>query len=433
MASPAGKVLPAEYASKIGHIKMIESRHVKRLIQAFERADDGDGPQVGEVSGHVDLSAPHGIEHIIAVDGSFLTIPNSLKRSRRLAFSQITLVQLKLSELRQMRDNPIVDPRDHAKRLKDCHSTISWALPLSGITLPDKTVVHAVRELVDEFFFLNDLYEPLNYLISRQWLLHYDMQEHMACIRCGLDVRLPRNQLRFSCPHCQQPHTLADYLQLVQNTPEDWAGDGVIAELTSVGEHLLLLGVLIKLAEHPPLLAQTVLVKDGPLVLRSQLSRLVFAVRAYFDHLREQGLAVHLVGVEKTGQLVDHTPMLEDVLKEPGDYFLPSVQYLQERIKGVSYSADPANYRAQYGNKVVVRLGPEHVVALTIPTGEYRLDPQEADLLGFRTSVGALAEMLSSAHENALVPLILANQLASISENPSRGILQRFAERLLAD
>lgn len=432
MATPAGKILPAEYASKIGHIKTIESPHVQRLIQAFEKTDMPD-IQVGEVTDHLDLEAAHQIENVVAIDGSFLTIPNSLKRGRRLAFLQITMVRLKLSELREMRENPIVDPRDHARRLKDCHHTIAWPLPLSGIAVPDKSVLQTVRELIDEFFILHGLYEPLNYLISRMWMKDYIMHEHMACIQCGQDVKLPRNQRHWNCKHCGQTHTLADYLQLVQNVPTDWAGDGVIAELTSVAEHLLLLGTLIKVSSNPDLLAKTLFVKDGPLVLRSQLSRLVFAVRAYFDHLRAQGLQVHYVGVEKTGELVDHLPMLEDVLKEPGDFFLPSVKYLQERIKGVAYNGDLGNYRSQYGNKVVVRLGKQHIVAFTVPTGEYRLEPKADDLIGFQDSMRALSEMLSSAHENALVPLILANQLASISENPSKDILQRFAERLLSD
>lgn len=438
MASPAGQILPAEYASKIGHIKLIQEPHIQSLIEAFETTEDTSAALVGDLSGSLDLNEAGRIEDVIAIDGSYLTIPNSLKRHRSLAFMSATAVNLKLSELRAMHANPIIDPRDLARRLEDTHGTIVAALPLSGISIPGQSVVKTIRDNVHELFTREGLYKPLNYLISRGWIENYEMTEHMACLKCGEDVRLPRNQIRFACPACNEPHTLSDYLQLVNSTPDDWARENIISDLSSVTENLLLLGFLIDRYLLPPekrdrAFRETLFVKDGPLVLRSQLSRLVFAARAFFEHLKAEGLTFHVVGVEKTGELVSHIPMIERVLKEPGDYFLPSVQYLQERIKGVVYNPDPANYRSQYGTKVVVRLGKDHVVAFNIPTGEFPQTPTAADLVGFAESMGALSNMLSSAHENALVPLKLANSLASISHNPSKGILERFAQRLLKD
>ena len=78
-----------------------------------------------------------------------------------------------------------------------------------------------------------------------------------------------------------------------------------------------------------------------------------------------------------------------------------------------------------------MRLGVQHVIAFNIPTGQFLADPQLDDLYGFGTSMSVLTEMLSHRYENALIPLVLVNQVASISLRPSTDILQSFAGLLL--
>jgi len=47
--------------------------------------------------------------------------------------------------------------------------------------------------------------------------------------------------------------------------------------------------------------------------------------------------------------------------------------------------------------------------------------------------MAALADMLSYAHENALILVVLANSSLSISLTPSTDILEGFAKRLLGE
>jgi hypothetical protein len=124
-------------------------------------------------------------------------------------------------------------------------------------------------------------------------------------------------------------------------------------------------------------------------------------------------------------------PQIEHTLKKPGDYFIPSVRYLHEQIQGKPYDDRHYVNRVQYGCKVVVRLGPDHVAAFNVPTGDFLTEPKEEDLYGFRESMALLSEVLSYSHENALAPLVLANSLASISFRPSGDILEIFARKFL--
>jgi hypothetical protein len=194
-----------------------------------------------------------------------------------------------------------------------------------------------------------------------------------------------------------------------------------------------LMRYIVEFRDRPIILRRTLFVKDGPLLLRAQLSRLVEPIRAFLRFLHEQGRTVHLVGIEKSGDLVDHLPLLRGVLVERGDFFLPTVRYLHERIEGVPFVAEQYRNRVQYGAKVVVRLGRDHVVAFNVPTGDFLAEPRPEDLYGLAPAMATLAGMLSYKHENALVPLVLVNAAASIAQKPSGDILQGFARRLLGD
>jgi hypothetical protein len=146
--------------------------------------------------------------------------------------------------------------------------------------------------------------------------------------------------------------------------------------------------------------------------------------------LSDKGAELNLVGITKNGELVDQLDAIKQHLRTPGNFFLPSVKYLMEEIAGLRY--DPTTYRnrVQYGAKVVLRLSGDHVVPLDVPTGDFLTDPTPSDLLGLSRIAPVLAEMTSYSHDNALIPLVLANQYSSISERPSGDILKAFAGKL---
>ena len=52
-------------------------------------------------------------------------------------------------------------------------------------------------------------------------------------------------------------------------------------------------------------LEKTLFIKDGPLMLRAQLARLVEPIRDYLCFLRDRRIRVNIVGIEKNGVMVD--------------------------------------------------------------------------------------------------------------------------------
>jgi hypothetical protein len=435
MAYTGSGHFPMERASKIGHIKVIQEPHIQRWINAFEKVESDEEGTLGELSGKLDLSQVGRLENIVAIDGSHVAVPNAIQHHRRIAFITASAIVLKRSEVVAMKANPILDPRDVARQLQKNVKSMAAILPLSGVSLPGESVVDSIRKTVDDTLQAEDLYDTLEFLVSRAWLPEYSIEEHMGCVKCGTAFHLKRfaRRFRYPNPNCHHYNTLSDYIGIVQSPPEDWAKEEAAINLRNVMETLLLMKFLKMYADRPVVLQRTLFVKDGPLLLRAQLSRLIEPIRAFLKYLKDAGREIHLVGVEKTGELVEHIPQIKPVLKEPGDYFLPTVRSLQERIHGVPFVEDKYRNRVQYGAKVVVRLGSHHIVVFNVPTGEFLTTPGEDDLYGFRESMALLSEMLSYSYENALIPLVLANTAASISMKPSGDILEIFAKKLLGE
>ena len=166
--------------------------------------------------------------------------------------------------------------------------------------------------------------------------------------------------------------------------------------------------------------------------MKQRGARLSDSIRALIQYLRDNEIPLNLVGIEKNGELVNHIEEIKENLPEPGDYFAPTVKYIIENIRG--YTFDPSTYRnrVQYGSKVVARLGPHHVVPIDIPTGDFLLEPSFEDLYRFKESLTVLAKMTCYKYENALIPIVLANAYASISQRPSGDILYSFASRFFS-
>ena len=429
---------PLERASKLGHVKLIEHEHVSRLIRQFERADTAADAPIGGISGRIDLLVPSQIRFVVAIDGGQAVIPNEVRRDKRIAFIKVCAMLIRREDIAFLRQNPVIDPRDLAKMFDGGVWFQAAVLPLAGISIPGESVKETIRKTVDAVLEYTKLYETLNYLVSRIWDPSYDMNPntnprapHMDCLRCGVAVWLPRNAINFECPSCHYPHRLGDYLGIAQEAPEDWTREEAVMSLRSALETLTLFHFIIRYSQsQPEVLPQTLFLKDGPLLLRAQLSRLVEPIRALIVAVRDRGLRLQLAGIEKNGELVDHIEDLKKHLPDPGDYFLPTVRYMIEEVAGLQY--DPTKYRnrVQYGSKVVLRLGPDHVVPLDIPTGDFLPEPTMKDLIGFTETAGVLAEMTSYSHDNALIPIKLVNEYSSISERPSGDILKAFAGSL---
>jgi hypothetical protein len=163
------------------------------------------------------------------------------------------------------------------------------------------------------------------------------------------------------------------------------------------------------------------------LSIRAQYSKLVAPIRRFLTHARDGGHSVHIIGQEKSGTLFDH---LQLVAREAplGSLFVPGDLYIKEEIQHRPSTGAPYGKDTNYGVKVFVKLSQYHQMVLNIPTGEHKENPAISDLIGADRIFSTLPTILSNRYEGALLPIELANGVASLSTYPSAHILKIFAE-----
>ena len=339
------------------------------------------------------------------------------------------------------------DGRD-GRDLGDILKKVSYrpaVLPLAGVHRPHMTVKESIRHSINSILTppYSNLYGVLEFLVFRQWLDQSKVTDFpkMDCYACGKEMKLPRGRQIFECPNpsCKHEHFLSDYLQIAQTGSDDWSKEDAATAMMSVMEHLSILEIPVKCVKESrcDALKQFLFIKDGPLLLRAALSRLVEPIRDFIQWLKEQGVGFYLVGVEKSGDFANFINEQKDIFADSegnlltGSYFIPSVKFLLEEVSGQTYN--PATYRnrVHYGAKVGVALSERHLVVLNVPTGNFLTDPTCADLIGFDNIVCVLKGLVSASYSNAIIPLVLANQAVSLSYEPSGSILTQFVDDIL--
>lgn len=170
--------------------------------------------------------------------------------------------------------------------------------------------------------------------------------------------------------------------------------------------------------------------------MRSQYSKLVPGIRDFLQFSKDQGVPIHIIGQEKTGAFVDHLNMIQRFASphnknDPASFSVLSHKYIREEIQRTSEKDTHYGSRTNYGEKVFVKLSPYHSMVLTVPTGSYGnhadFPKSSDDLIGFSRIMATLPKVVSHRHEGALLPIELANGVASLSSYPSARILKIFA------
>ncbi|MHC1744848.1 MAG: hypothetical protein AB9873_17720 [Syntrophobacteraceae bacterium] len=422
---------PAELANKVGHIKLIQDPMVQRMIESFEDYRPTSLGVLPNATARIDLNAATPIEQVITVDGGHQAVPNVVRPERQVGFVQIVAQMIKLETIEFLRTHPMVDPRDLQKILGQfTHHTLA-AIPIAGVRVPGLSVRDSIRESIHRFVSHYELYPALSYLVYRQWETNPSDRPSMDCLKCNSRFELPRKAQAFDCPHCRHSHWLSDYLGLCESGSDDRSTEETVSNFRAVMEVLVLFSTIVRFRDHEKIMGKTLFLLDGPLLLRAQLSRLVEPIRDFVGHRVSNGMSLFLIGVEKGGEFRSFADSYESRLENPGEVFVPSTRYVVEEINGRFFDETTYRNRVNYGAKAIVRVGPDHVLAINVPTGAFLLSPSLSELIGIHQILPALAKLVSYSYQNALIPVVLANQAASISDQPSGGILAQFVDRLV--
>lgn len=424
---------PVEFANKVGHIKLVQDPLIQRLIECFEDTRPTDGASLPIPDGRVDLGKPCPIVQIVTVDGGQQTVPNIARPERQVGFIQVAAQMVRVETLDYLKAHPLADPREVRRLLSKFTDHTLAALPLAGVRMPKMSVRESIREAIHRFLSTYELYDALRFLVYRQWRpVDADAEiPEMNCLACDSVISIPRHATEFTCLSCSHKHRLGDYLLMSTEDSEEMGRLELVSSFRSALEVLALFSTIAKAREESAIMDRTLFLLDGPLLLRANLSRLVEPIRDFVSDHCLAGRNIHMIGIEKGGDIRAYADEISSALLEPGDYKILSFPFIVENIAARTFNPKTYRNRVNYGAKVVVRLGANHVVVLNVPTGQFVLNPKATELVGFEDTVRILAKLVSYRYENALIPIVLVNEAASISNQPSGGILDQFVKKIL--
>lgn len=439
-----GTRLPGEAASKLGHLAVIKSEWVKSLVDDFESLDrlEGDPSNtVWSVFNSFEAASP--LRGVWAVDGSFVSIKSTQKPEKEVAFVKTALLMLDKSKLDAI-DKDLPHPLLLREALKDSGIQHSTVFPLRNVRTSLGTNYDAVRHIVRDSLKVDQngaFYETLKWLAYRKWECDSSVRSpRYECPHCNelISVGLEYDADGDSCIKCNGSVFLSDIWGFHLDMDEDSAPEAVASSYMMVMEHLMLFTAIRLMWEHSDesLVSDTLFIKDGPLSLRSQYSKMVPNIRSFLEFSKSKHRPVHIVGQEKSGAFFDHLASIvrfaaPHARGENMTYVSLSHEFVRREVYRTPDLSNPYGYRTNWGEKLYVKIDPGSYMVLNVPTGYYINEesrPVSSDLIGLNRILASLPSLVSHKFEGAMYPVELANGIASMSSYPSAAILQRFID-----
>ncbi len=296
-----------------------------------------------------------------------------------------------------------------------------------------ETIRKIVRDSLQDQSLNQEPYNTLKWLAYEKWADSHPKSPNFECPHCGNDIDgLPYDADDGICHHCSNTVYLSDMIGFHLEMGDDAAPTTLASAYMLVHETLLLFtGIRLYWEQSKFDTLQTCLfIKDGPLTLRGQYSKLVIPIRRFFEHTKQKGIHVHVIGQEKSGAFFDHLQLISKHAAT-GTYFLLSNDYIRHEVQKRPDRGEPYGYRTNFGNKMFVKSDEYHSLVISIPTGAYKDTTDINDLIGAHRILNTIPDLRSYQYEGALIPLHLANGIASLSTYPSAQVLRVFSERLL--
>jgi hypothetical protein len=425
----SGERLPGERASRLGHLDVLKSSLVRKLCESFEDSSAPKPTTTGQWQAII--AAPKPLAFVFGVDGSFQPIVSETKPYKAIAFVKTALVMLDqpaLGAIDKAEPHPFMI-RDILERSQVYHATV---FPLRYIDIPGQKLYDAIRHIIFDSFrdpsLDGEIFQTFKWLAYEKWDSQKRSLPDFQCPHCeSAHATLSFDSDTGTCSACGNDLLVTDMLGFHQVMAEDSAPDSIATDYMGIHETLLLFtGIRHYWESQREVLRNALFVKDGPLSIRAQYSKLVNPIRRFLSMVRGQGIEICVIGQEKSGAFWDHLQLIGDDAPT-GSFFIPDHTYIREQIQhrpvaGAAYGKD-----TNYGAKVFVKLDDRYKFVLNIPNGDLA-NPQNPNVLGASKIFGTLPTILSARYEDGLLPVELAHSVASLSTYPSAKVLAMFAE-----
>lgn len=388
MPYSGGTRLPGEGASKLGHLAVLNSEWVNTLINDFDSLQQLNAAVDPSMWTQFNSGSTLPLRNVWAVDGSFVTVTSSGRPPKEVSFVKTALLaldKLKIDAIDKENPHPLL-LQDVLRDSAVFHATV---FPLKNVKTSKGSNYDAVRNIVFDSVRADEnglFYDTLKWLSYKKWETNPGSNSPgFECPHCHFNIQqgLQFDLDKGNCPSCNGEVFLTDMLGFHLDMDEDSAPDSVASAYMLIMEHLMIFTAVRLLWDHSDknIVTETLFIKDGPLTLRSQYSKLVPSIRAFLQHANYIQRPLHIIGQEKSGAFFDHLSSIVHLVPphsrhEDMAYATLTHEYVRQQVYRSPDLTNPYGKRTNWGEKVFVKLDPGTYLVLNVPTGEYLDDPK---------------------------------------------------------
>lgn len=427
----------AAFLNGCDYLKIPSDEEAKELVARFVTPPPFDG-----------VALP---EHVLAVDGSYYesSIDDRLP-STKVGYVKIGCLLIDMSQFKSLRPlgANMVDPFRVA-RLLDSNSPLTFPLPSANILWKGKSSVRdSFRAAVDDHLSKARIVEgkPETSLRSMVFNLASRRPGNMAtsssstlkihkCPNCDAPAVEVRNVEHAQyCPVCGEEVYPSDVLRLWEEVADFQSNVQALSRFMLQVEHLVPLNYIRYLLDvSPPSLGALAFFVDGPLAIFGNsagwMSRAIMSFLGEANaRLKSHGTSqLVVIGLQKTGQVVDHVSLITRFLSDNRIYAIDD-DYRYKYILSRDPSGNGFGDETYYGQDFIykTRTGREFVFALPYPFATKALTSEAFHVV--KADIGRYADLPRALtlidhfecdlYENAVVPIALAHRYTAISLVP---------------
>ena len=395
------------------------------------------------------------IKRVVAIDGS--TITHKVKNGypgAEAALLNLAAIVIKLQAIRDIPRNYIPSPSE-MRDMEQCE-TLSAVFPGRNIIREDEPEDSPKR------FFRATISKELEARLDPE---HETLLETLRAITTGRsgeidcplddcplddrDKKVTPKQGAGVC-NCQRSETIyeTDTLRAHERFEENGSSDQAFTAVRQVIEHLTLVNILRYFERFDSLgvFQDTAFIMDGPLALFGMSAWLKHHIQREIARLhrktKNQGApGILLMGIEKSGQFLDHLGELDWKEKEGPRQLLPSrtalapdIAYIHKHIVLRPPNAKPYGEATYYGRKVLYKnKAGQHSVVMTPIVDDKGQDLSCVDESAYPRigeALDIMDELSTHLYRDGFAPLVRAHAHAAIPLKTGSRILKKiFSEQ----
>lgn len=446
-------------AGKGGHADFVRNPDVQKFLGDCNYMKPPSDEEAAAIASSF-LPAPQGVppllpSFVVASDGSKSDTPiNDKLPSTQLGFIKISHVLIAMDKYAELIDphTRFVDPFKAAAMHRNAQP-ITYVLPGSNVLYQNAANVRdGFRKAVFDQLNANRG-EGANQMVLTETLLTLNdgTLEITTCPNpfCGeqtSSLAFTSREREHLCPTCGTTIYATDWLRLHEGISDFGDNAAAMTRMMNAVEHLLMAAFILELlGSDAKALGKIAFVMDGPLALFGEPAklhpRLMALIHRADTRLRELGREPLLIlGLQKTGMVMDHARLLERHLP-CGMYRIIDDEYRHTYVTGSDTPTANFGHETYYGQDFLFKTERGRIFnfALPYPFPDKNAGGSREGFAALKAAPAQYGSRIQRAcdlirhfeldlYDNAIVPVALAHRHASISLIPGGKVLDVLAK-----